>query len=173
MPWCETEAMNNRIFADSTDKFYGVSLLHNYREMCHPNQVDLYCHLSTLHQKAQYKKNCGRDIIFTPTNPVGKNTLSVYMKVLGGIAGFDNWTTVHNHLLRIRGITDLVNDKNVPNQVPLNVAQHRSYGSQKLYARGSVSTQIQTSIVLGKHPRKEIQEVAEVVEDKSQKLARL
>eukprot|EP00978_Attheya_sp_CCMP212_P044736 scaffold320623_cov59-Attheya_sp.AAC.1 len=70
--------------------------------------------------------------------PVGKNTLHVYMKVLGGIA------------------------------IALNVAQDRSFGSQKPYARGSVATHIQTSIALGKHPRQEIELVEEVEEKKSQ-----
>eukprot|EP00978_Attheya_sp_CCMP212_P025952 scaffold84473_cov51-Attheya_sp.AAC.2 len=70
--------MNNRIFADPTDKYCVVKLFDAYREICHPDQVE-----------------------------------------------------------------------------------HRSFGSQKPYARGSVATQIQTSITLGKHPREEIIEEVE------------
>eukprot|EP00978_Attheya_sp_CCMP212_P019767 scaffold55691_cov48-Attheya_sp.AAC.2 len=162
MPWFETEANNNRIFADPNDKYCMVKLFNLYREMYHPDQNDFYCHLATTRQNAEYKVNYGRDIHFSPSKPIGVHSLGVYMKVLGGIAGFDCWLTVHNHLLCIRGITELVNDKNVPNQVALNVAQHRCFNSQKPYARGSVATQIQTSVALGKHPRQEIIEEVEV-----------
>eukprot|EP00978_Attheya_sp_CCMP212_P047609 scaffold422425_cov55-Attheya_sp.AAC.2 len=165
MPWFEKEAMNNRIFANPSDKYCVVKLFDAYRELCHPDQVAVYCRIATMRQKAEYNVKYGRDILYTPNKPVGVHSLGVYMKVLGGIAGFDCWLTVHNHLLRERGITELVNNKNVPNQVALNVAQHRSFGSQKPYARGSVSTQIQTSIALGKHPRQEI--IEEVQEKKS------
>eukprot|EP00978_Attheya_sp_CCMP212_P040616 scaffold223818_cov20-Attheya_sp.AAC.1 len=167
MPWFEVEANNNRIFADETDKYCIVKLFDSYREICHPDQNELYCQIATPRQKAQYKVQYGRDIHYTPFKPVGVHTLGSYMKVLGGIAGFDSWTRVHNHLLRMRGITELVNDKNVPNQVALNVAQHRCFNSQKPYSRGSVATQIQTSIALGKHPRQEIEVVQEVEEKKS------
>jgi hypothetical protein len=167
MPWFEVEANNNRIFADKTDKYCVVKLFDSYREICHPDQNELYCQIATPRQKAQYKEQYGRDIHYSPFKPVGVNTLGSYMKILGGIAGFDSWTTVHNHLLRMRGITELANDKNVPNQVALNVAQHRCFNSQKPYARGSVATQIQTSIALGKHPRQEIEAVQEVEEKES------
>jgi hypothetical protein len=138
MPWFEIEAMNNRIFADPTDKYCIVDLFERYRNICHPDQIEVYCQFAKPCKLAEYKRKYGREILFDPNKPVGKNTLGVYMKVIGGIAGFDCWMTVHNHLLRIRGITDLVNDKNVPNQVALNIAQHRSFASQKPYARRSV-----------------------------------
>eukprot|EP00978_Attheya_sp_CCMP212_P024725 scaffold78213_cov28-Attheya_sp.AAC.1 len=77
------------------------------REICHPDQNELYCQIATPRQKAQYKVHYGRDIRYTPFQLVGVHTLGAYMKVLGGIAGFDSRTTVHNYLLCMRGITEL------------------------------------------------------------------
>ena len=64
-------------------------------------------------------------------------------------------------------ITDLVNDKNVPNQLALNVAQHRSNGSQNLYARSSLSTQIAASVALGAHQAVTNVEIDEVVQERA------
>jgi hypothetical protein len=165
MPWFEVEANNNRIFADDSDKYCTVRIFEAHSALCHPDQIFVYCHIATPRQKAAYKVKYGRDILFDLKKPIGTNTLGTYLKVLGGIAGFDNWTTVHNHLLRVRGITDLVNDKSVPNQLALSVAQHRSNGSQKPYARSSLSTQIAASLALRAHPAVTHLEIDEVVQE--------
>jgi hypothetical protein len=48
----------------------------------------VYCKFAHPCQKAAYKLKYGRrDILFDPNKPVDKNSLGVYLKVLGGIAG--------------------------------------------------------------------------------------
>jgi hypothetical protein len=66
VPWFEKEAMNNQIFADPTDKYCMVKLFDSYKEICHPDQVAIYCQFATICQKAEYKVKYGRDILYMP-----------------------------------------------------------------------------------------------------------
>eukprot|EP00978_Attheya_sp_CCMP212_P024759 scaffold78376_cov71-Attheya_sp.AAC.1 len=78
------------------DELLPTVCMHAGKALCHPdprNACSLY--------QVGY-------IIFNPASlpgsleATGKNVIA-YFKIVGAIAGFDNWETVHNHLLRERG----------------------------------------------------------------------
>jgi hypothetical protein len=116
-----------------------VKLFDSYKEICHPDQVAVYCQFATIRQKAEYKVKYGRDILYMPNkSQLVCNHLVFKWKFLvrSPVWQLDGCTQSSSSWAW--HITELVNNKNVPNQVALNVAQHRSFGSQKPYARGSV-----------------------------------
>lgn len=125
---------------DETDPSNVGRCLREMIDMCHPLQVQLYCHSLTAKQRADMVKMGHPKVRYNHLRPIGRNTIAKFLPRLAQAAGIVNWKAKTGHCLRQWYITKLSNDTNLNPTDVAKFARHKNVASQQAYVRTTDAT---------------------------------